>query len=386
MNFLHSPVVGEPFERDQHSLRVIEYPVVDEFETSPSQRARINGAVEELTALGYLGNTSIADAIARKRTNSSVNYNNPATVKLIEDIAGVKNWLDLVPTARALTNLYSPNATELPNGHIVGDELRIWFTELADGRGLRFRGQMVTDIIAKEGLRVIGKVEEFRVASLASGVAQQVIDASRIINENTSQFPNLTLVDADSTALADATRNALQIMPSQNFRTERMNVLQRQGLVVPLSLGAKAVAGITEQIGGQSFSKERLEKNSYDVVEVVGLLEYLQEEDWGYSYGDVIKLRQKHAGAVTLLKNAYELVAPGGLLLVGNMLDTHPQLGFTLNTIQWPHIQPRSILQMQDIFSEAGMNNSQITVYVPDDEAARVYALYGIRKPEIGQG
>ena len=38
--------------------------------------------------------------------------------------------------------------------------------------------------------------------------------------------------------------------------------------------------------------------------------------------------------AATFLANAAQLVKPGGLLLVGNMRDTHPQLGFTLNVVQ----------------------------------------------------
>lgn len=65
------------------------------------------------------------------------------------------------------------------------------------------------------------------------------------------------------------------------------------------------------------------------------------------------------------LANAAQLVKPGGLLLTGNMRDTHPQLGFTLNVVQWPHIQPRSIETMQRIVEAAGLGNWRVDVYCP---------------------
>ena len=72
------------------------------------------------------------------------------------------------------------------------------------------------------------------------------------------------------------------------------------------------------------------------------------------------------------------MVRPGGILVLGNMLDTPPQLAFTLDVIQWPHINPRSINEMAQIFGEAGLDG-KLDVYCPDDGA---YAIYQLRKPE----
>lgn len=81
---------------------------------------------------------------------------------------------------------------------------------------------------------------------------------------------------------------------------------------------------------------------------------------------------------INALQNSYRLNKPGKGMIVGNMLDSHPQFGFTLNTIQWPHIQPRSIDQMAQLFRRAG-SNDDIDVYRPEDD---VYAGCVVRKKE----
>jgi len=108
----------------------------------------------------------------------------------------------------------------------------------------------------------------------------------------------------------------------------------------------------------------------------VGILEYLEPNDWTYTYNGVISTRRKQAGAVTFIRNAFECVKPGGVLITGNMLDSHPQLGFTMDVVQWPHIQPRSVAEMLAIFESAGLHG-HIDVYLPTDG---VYAVYAIRK------
>lgn len=91
--------------------------------------------------------------------------------------------------------------------------------------------------------------------------------------------------------------------------------------------------------------------------------------------GEVVQGSGK-AGAVTFVRNAFACVRPGGMLITGNMLDTHPQLGFTMDVIQWPHIQPRSTAEMLDIFEAAGIRG-HVDVHLPSDG---VYAVYVLRK------
>lgn len=116
--------------------------------------------------------------------------------------------------------------------------------------------------------------------------------------------------------------------------------------------------------------------NAFDAVDAVGILEYLQPDDWIYTYRGVITTRRKQAGVVTFLRSAFECVKPDGTLIVGNMLDTHPQLSFTMDVVQWTHIQPRSIQQMLAIFAAAGLTE-HVDVYLPSDG---VYAIYAVHK------
>jgi len=133
--------------------------------------------------------------------------------------------------------------------------------------------------------------------------------------------------------------------------------------------------GLADGLG--SRRNRRNAREGYDAVDAVGILEYLKPDDWRYAYGNVIRTRRPMAGAVTFLANAYELVRPGGLLVFGNMLDTHPQLAFTLNVIQWPHVQPRSIEQVCTLMARAGIVGG-VEIHLP---TGGVYALYVVRKP-----
>lgn len=365
-------------ERDSEKYQYHEVNVRDTFETG--EHGRITESLKELESMGFYGDTDIQAALNRKRL-SAIDYNNPATKELIRRVPGVEHWLALVPTPRALGPLYDPSIVELPDGHRVGDELRTWMTEIADARGLRYRSQMVTELLV-EGANHTPRDEGGRQKwlSIASGAAQPLLKAAQEIDYRYGQAPEMTLADLSSLALGDAQGYAEQLGVDADLQLVRMNVLRRQGLDERVGLGEMAVQHFFNRHDRAKLSREKLIKETYNKVEAIGILEYMQPDDWTYRYNGVVNLKTTQAGAKTFLKNSYRMVKPGGDLIVGNMLDTHPQLGFTLNTIQWPHIQPRSIDQMMDLFDSAGLD-AQRDVYVPSDEANRVYALYKIHKP-----
>ena len=365
------------FEKFSPKYRYHEVEVFDVFETPHHER--ITESLHELEDMGFYGNPSVEDALVRKRL-SAIDYNNPATKELIARVPGVEHWLSLVPTPRALAPLYNPAVAELPGGHVIGDELRTWMIEIADARGLRHRSQMVTDLMIDTTLEHEPSPQQ-NWLSIASGAAQPILQAAHILDQEYGNAPNMTLVDLSSEALNDARHSADQLNLGSNLRSERMNVLRRQGLDKPVTLGEVAMHRVFNREDRAKLSRERLMPESFDTVEAVGILEYMKPEDWTYKYNGVVTLKTIQAGAKTFLENSYRLVKPGGDLIVGNMLDTHPQLGFTLNTIQWPHVQPRSIDSMMALFDAAGLD-AERDVYVPADEANRVYALYKIHKPE----
>jgi hypothetical protein len=346
--------------------RIYSGSIQDQYQTPSHDRITVE--LEALVDMGFRGETDLMAAIKRQRT--TIDYTNRATRGLIARVPGVENWLELIPTAAALDLLYDPSIDQLANGKPVSPEVRDWACNILDAHGIRSRGKIVQDILAGHVIdqASLGATEQQWV-SLACGAAQPVCHALRQIKESGGTMPRVTLVDLDRSALRAAERYAQATGVKQSVKVHCMNILDTKGLVVPAvnmqtNMAARA---LRRQVG--------LEAATYDAVDAVGILEYVPEE---LSSGSPTALQ---VNAATFLAHAAQLVKPGGLLLVGNMRDMHPQLGFTLNVVQWPHIQPRSIETMQRIVEAAGLGNWPVDVYCPDDG---VYALYAMHRPKVG--
>ena len=324
--------------------RIHPVPTCDRYQTSSYER--IAAELEKLAGMGFHGDCDLNAAIGRQRTR--IDDTNPATCELIARVPGVENWLELIPTASALDLLYDPSIERLANGKPVSPAVRDWACNILDAHGIRSRGEIVQAILARHVIdqASLGATEQQWV-SLACGAAQPVCHALRHIKESGNPTPRVTLVDLDRSALRAAQTYAQAMKVKQSIDVRCMNILHPQGLALPAVDAQTNVAAraLRRQVG--------LEAAAYDAVDAVGIF----------------------------LANAAQLVKSGGLLLVGNMRDTHPQLGFTLNVVQWPHIQPRSIETMQQIAAAAGLGNWQVDVYCPDDG---VYALYAMRRPKVG--
>lgn len=247
----------------------------------------------------------------------------------------------------------------LPDGRLIDAGIREWLNNIADARGIRSRAKVMTDVILNHTRRG----EDANWLSLACGAAQPIIESLSQLAVTGDVVPHATLVDLDRGALTLARGYALQKGLDAHVTTIRANTLAVEGF-----------KHRTDPVGGCETAawSER-----FDVVDAVGLLEYLRPEDWAYTYKRVVRSSRRLAGAVTFLRNAYACVKNGGILVVGNMLDTHPQLGFTLDVVQWPHIRPRSVPEVLDLFEAAGVMG-HVDVLLPSDG---VYAVYAIRKP-----
>lgn len=402
--FEQQPLVNH--EQEARSERLFTHHYIeteDPYLTDPEKFEYINSEVERLSAMGYEGNPDI-DLLRPRKAGKGINYENPPTAFLSETLPGFNDWFALMPTAAALDPLYDPTKELLPNGSPMTSELADWLTNLADGRGIRSRAELVRNVMIEDALEV--EVRPARWLSLACGAAQPIIKTAALLAESDVPTPEMTLVDRDSRALRLAKGYAEEAGVGGQVVTRVGNVLRASSLVRPERLGdvySKEALQNSRTYGekrkerlekegktGRGFTyaefalqglmrmvdRKRLPAESFDIVEAVGLTEYLKEGDWPYTYDKVIDTKVQTAGAVSFMRNAYELVRPGGSLIVGNMLDTHPQLGFTLNVIQWPHIQPRSTEEMMNIFDAAGVEG-QTDVYTAQDG---VYAIYRIKK------
>lgn len=355
---------GAELELDRWRIHPV--PTCDRYQTSSYER--IAAELEKLAGMGFHGDCDLNAAIGRQRTR--IDDTNLATRELIARVPGVENWLELIPTAAALDLLYDPSIERLANGKPVSPAVRDWACNILDAHGIRSRGEIVQDILARYVIdQAPPGATEQQWVSLACGAAQPVCQALRHIKESGNPTPRVTLVDLDRSALRAAKTYAQAMKVKQSIDVRCMNILRPQGVVLPavdaqMNVAARA---LRRRVG--------LEGAAYDAVDAVGILEYVPEVLLGKG-STVLQV-----DAATFLANAAQLVKPGGLLLIGNMRDTHPQLGFTLNVVQWPHIQPRSIEAMQQIAGAACLGDWQVDVYCPDDG---VYALYAMRRPKVG--
>lgn len=353
-------------ELELDQWRIHPVPMRDRYQTQSHEE--VVAELEELTGMGFHGDCDLNAAIGRQRTR--IDDTNPATCELIARVPGVEDWLELIPTAAALDLLYDPSIEQLANGKPVSPVVRDWACNILDAHGIRSRGEIVQDILARHIIdqASLGAAEQQWV-SLACGAAQPVCHALRHIKESGNPTPRVTLVDLDRSALRAAQTYAQTMEVGQFTNVRCMNILRPQGVVSP-------EVDMQTNVAARALRRRvDLEAAAYDAVDAVGILEYVPEvlSDEGPTALQV--------DAATFLAHAAQLVKPGGLLLVGNMRDTHPQLGFTLNVVQWPHIQPRSIETMQRIAGAAGLGDWRVDVYCPDDG---VYALYAMRRPKVG--
>ena len=353
-------------ELELDQWRIHPVPMRDRYQTQSHEKVVVE--LEELTGMGFHGDCDLNAAIGRQRTR--IDDTNPATCELIARVPGVEGWLELIPTAAALDLLYDPSIERLANGKPVSPAVRDWACNILDAHGIRSRGEIVQAILARHVIdqASLGTTEQQWV-SLACGAAQPVCQALRHIKESGNPTPRVTLVDLDRSALSAAQTYAQKMEVRRFTDVCHMNILRAQGVALP---AVDAQMNVAARALRQQVS---LEAATYDAVDAVGILEYVPE---------VLSDESPTAlqvNAATFLANAAQLVKPGGLLLVGNMRDTHPQLGFTLNVVQWPHIQPRSIEAMQRIAGAACLGDWQVDVYCPDDG---VYALYAMRRPKVG--
>lgn len=181
-------------------------------------------------------------------------------------------------------------------------------------------------------------------ASLACGAAEPIFWLSKRLEEDGVPVRAIHLVDSDPVALAVSTSRADAHGIDGKVVRHRKNILKTP----PASY---------------------IEPQSVDVVDMIGLFEYLPETFAKY----------KMAG--NLLADVAQIVRPGGMIVFGNMLDSRPQQEWFSGI--WPPLKQRSIGSVIDIVKEAGFHEDQLSVRIAEGEG--VYALYGIKIPESGE-
>ncbi len=344
----HPSGCGATTEAGRRFLELVS--VEDAYADGPP-RARVDEFVGDLSALAL--NYLLARGVPMDG-HRAVDWDNPATARFFDPQARPA-WLrwrqEHVPTAAALLPCQRPDVGTLADGTPCSPHEQELFRYLLDCVGLRTRAAIMSQLLTAHAASA-DSGRPLRWLSLACGAAVPVLNAATQLHQ-AGESVSITLADHDVAALRLAERLAAECRVT--VRTSRINVLRRHGLA--------ATFGVESQ----------------DVIDILGLFEYLQDEDWSYRYERVVDgSRRPLAGAVSFLRNAWALVRPGGLLVFGNMLETHPQLDFTLHVVQWPHIRPRSPQQIWHVVQQAGLPVESLRGYQTPDG---VYGVYALVKP-----
>ncbi|MDY7103922.1 MAG: hypothetical protein S0880_22280 [Actinomycetota bacterium] len=241
-------------------------------------------------------------------------------------------WREHVPSAKALWPLQHPGETLPFDGGAIpnADDWRA-LTHVADAVGIRSRAAVVAAILRAR----YATADTLSWLSLASGALVPIMKTAHAL-ERVGVDCALELWDLDADAL-----------------TMGLDLAERHGLASPLKTAQVNLLDPAE------FGRARAR---FDVVETVGFFEYLPDEP----------IEGLFPSASQYLAGALAMVRPGGVLVLGNMLDTHPQLDFVMRCVQWPYIVPRSLEQFLDVIRAAGVADEQVTFHLPDDG---VYAV-----------
>lgn len=103
-----------------------------------------------------------------------------------------------------------------------------------------------------------------------------------------------------------------------------------------------------------------LEPESVDIIDMLGLWEYLSTER-----------------CVEAVRELNKVLKSGGVFVFSNMLIDRPQLEVNTTVIGWPGVKPRSVDELIDIVARAGLDTEAVRVTKSDDG---VYAVLEIHK------
>lgn len=299
---------------------------------------------------------------------------NPTSERLSLLASGYwEEWRNLVPSAMALLPIQAPHTTHMPGpGPTELPANRDFFVHISDAIGIRSRAEVLKDVI--RGSTDAGPVGPTWL-SLACGAALPVLQTAAQMATPVT----VDLVDLDPMALGYAVSFAEALGLADRVRCMQADLLNLDQLTDALRLGQPGRGESAESYGRVDDAADLRPGvdadawEGYDFVEMMGFFEYLPDEP-------------QQAGVMTIpsagefLETALSLAAPGGLVVFGNMLTTHPQIDFTLKVVQWPYVRPRSLEQLVDLVTNVGVAPDQVTIYTPDDG---VYAVVAIEVPAV---
>lgn len=180
-------------------------------------------------------------------------------------------------------------------------------------------------------------------ASLACGAAAPMFELNELFASKGIQIGRNILVDNDPMALASA------VALGRAYGME------------------EKVDAQLEDIVGKELT-EFVEPNSVDVVDILGIVDYLPTSVMGYR------------AAENFIGKIANIMRPGGIIVAGNALKARPHQAFFEKV--WPTLQQRNPIEMVNIMERAGFASENLEISVPQREG--VYGVYALKVPKEG--
>ena len=220
--------------------------------------------------------------------------------------------------------------------------LNAWLVLNPAGEAYRTRLKTILEVLHSQAERCHERGTEFRVLSIGCGAANEVVrfSAEDDLCNNTA----FTLVDFSEATLAQAKANVEEAM-SEHWRLMRASYVKMsvQGLILDEARMARK--------GVQSFGPVA-KTEGYDFIYCTGLYDY---------FSDRVTKR--------LTQAMYNMLAPGGRLLVCNFTPANPIRHFMKYVLDWDlkHRTPEQLLSLAPVGSKA--EHLRITLSPGDVEA-----------------
>jgi len=270
----------------------------------------------------------------RRRPDMPFEHRKNRTRRLLYKLPAFQEWSAFMPGALALEPIHDPDQKRLVSGGRIDLVTRGLFRHAADPIGIRTRTVTGAWLVHQNLPKTRKTVEWLSLAGGTGITSLLMLEASGIPKDSW----RISVVDLDRQALEIFMEySAARGIPKNHTKGVYMDVLSPEV--------------------GKSFTP-----GSFDVVELMGIFEYFDQAD-----------------SVLLLKRAYAMAKPGGLVVFGNMRRKHPQLHLHKRGVGWPGVMPRSVQQVSEIIQAADISLDSLSVYQPTDG---VYNVYQIVKAE----
>ncbi len=254
---------------------------------------------------------------------------------------GIIAWRSKIPSAKALLDLSDPigeeSVTDKKGRSVERDETaKKWLSLCTDARAIRSRAAVMAQIVSDYALSNTG-TNKVNWLSVACGTALPAMQGA--IKAGIS--PRLFLADYDEHAMASTELLGREI----GFSGE---------IILPNAVvGSGSINIFDENVMKNLGDTLRDTDRSPDLMDLMGIFEYTGE-DLGVD-------------SVKFLKSCYDILAPGGKLIFGQMRSDRPFPDFVMGVVGWPFIKMRSPNEFMQIIQETGISSQNTDIYLPED-------------------